>query len=121
MADNNPWKTVSGFVQWEPKDGEAAGKKVRWATIRQTGSRGSLIRLTVWPSHKDVEINEGDLLYAEGPFTTREVEGDDGNVRKYLNLSAQNLVRFAGNKGKKADVDNAGSSDGSDSDDDYDF
>jgi hypothetical protein len=113
--DKKPWRSVSGFVQFEVKDGNVAGKDVRWATVRAHGAAGTLVRLTLWPSHADVKLEQGDLVSAEGQYEEREVDGDNGTVT-YRNLSVSRIVVEKPNRGQRTEVSNASSSNSDDGD-----
>ena len=111
MADDKkPWRSVSGFVQFDVKEGEVKGKDVRWATVRAHGAAGTLVRLTLWPSHKDVELEQGDLVSAEGQYEEREVDGEKGTVT-YRNLSVSRIVVQKANRGDRTAVENSSSGD----------
>lgn len=95
------YRTVSGFVQFDPTERDANGQEVRDVLIQQTGSEGANIRVTIWPEFKDVVINKGDWLAANGKFTVNEVKG-----KKYLNLSANALAVTKGAGSGYNDVEN---------------
>jgi hypothetical protein len=111
------YRTVMGIVQFEPREGEAAGKPIRSVTIRNIGFKEQAVRvyLTVWPSHADVEIKEGDVVLAEGAYTRGSGE-KDGKSITYHNISVNRLaVLGAINAGKRVetvnDDDDAGDDD----------
>lgn len=86
-----------GRVQFEPTEKEANGKDIRSVALRQVGVHAAesvLVSLTVWDSHEHIDIEEGDLLYAEGSYTENEVERDDGTTRVYHNLSVSHLLNL---------------------------
>ena len=88
------YRVISGIVQFDPREAEAAGKKVRYVTVRQTGLREQavLVSLTVWPSHADVPLAQGDVIFAEGVFTRKTTNDDQGNARTYNNLGVSRLL-----------------------------
>lgn len=90
MSDKE-YRSAAGFVQFDPKVREVAGKSVRDVTIRPVGS-ANYVRVTVWPSHRAIEINRGDFLAVDGQYSRREVVGDDGSKTVYHNLSASMLA-----------------------------
>ena len=88
VADNKKvFRTVLGFVQFPVEEREAAGQTVRDVTIRQVGSEGPYIRITLWPEFAETAIEEGDFVAIDGPFEVRIVDTDDGQ-KQYLNVSA---------------------------------
>ena len=91
MPEGKQYRVFTGIVQWDPRDGEAAGKQVRNATIRATGLKDQsvLVSLTLWPSHKDLVIEQGDVVVAEGVFT-RSTAGE----KTYNNLSVSRLLKL---------------------------
>ena len=123
MSDNaKQYRVFSGIVQWDPREGEAAGKKVRNATIRAVGvkEQSILVSLTLWPSHAAEEINQGDFVVAEGVFTRSTSPDNQGNTRTYNNLSVSRFKNFgATSAGVRDDSDTASDEpDETDEDDD---
>lgn len=101
MATANEYRTITGFVQFPPREGEAAGKPVRNITVN--GVDRLRYSATLWPSHEGFAVEENDLVVLEGKYTTSPK--DDGG--KYHNLSvirAKNLG--AGDVGVRPDTDN---------------
>lgn len=88
MADRD-FKGVGGFVQFDVEEREANNQTVRDVTIRALGAEGPLVRITVWPEHDENPIEKGDLVFIDGPYEERYVDGRD---TPYLNMSATNLV-----------------------------
>lgn len=88
MASNNDsmWRCFSGFVQWDPKDGNVNGKDVRWVTIKALGLAGTEIRLTLWPEFSKVDVNKGDYVAVEGTYEQRDSGGNT-----YHNLSVKRI------------------------------
>jgi single-stranded DNA-binding protein len=117
----NEFRSIVGFVQFPPKEGTAAGKTVRNITVRQTGIHAQealRVSATVWDSHEDVELNEGDLVAIEGKYTVNKRNDKDGNPVTYHNLSVSKVVVLGnGNSGQpRSAVANATPADESDDD-----
>lgn len=92
MADN-PYRSFAGFVKFDPRDGEAAGKDVRSFVFRATGVKDQAmdIRATLWPSHEHVELEQDDFVAVEGKFSVNKTKKDDKPVT-YYNLSVSKIV-----------------------------
>lgn len=113
------YRTVIGIVQFEPREGEAAGKPIRSVTIREVGFKEQAVRvyLTVWPSHSDVEIKQGDVIIAEGKYTRGSGEKDGKSVT-YHNISVNRIAVLAAvNAGKQVETVNDGDDDDAGDDD----
>lgn len=120
MADKQ-YRTFIGIVQWDPREGEAAGKKVRNATIRAAGvkEQSILVSLTLWPSHSGVKIAQGDVVVAEGVFTRSTGEDQQGNSRTYNNLSVSRILKLgAADSGVRDDDEPSASEEPDDEPDD---
>ena len=119
-SEPKQYRAVLGLVQFEPREGNAGGKDVRNVVIRNVGfgQNAQRVSLTLWPSHEDVEVGEGDLVFAEGTYTSREVPNEEsGEVTTYHNLSVSNiLVLGQPEAGERVGVANS-SDDASDDDD----
>lgn len=120
------YRAVMGRVQFEPTEKEANGKDIRSVAIRQVGVHAAeavLVSLTVWDSHEHIDIEEGDLLYAEGSYTENTVERDDGTERVYHNLSVSHLLNLgAVDAGERVEVvDDEDDEDDEKTDDDLPF
>lgn len=89
MADQ--YRTVTGFVQFEPNEREANGQQVRQILVQQAGGEGANIRVTLWPEFEGVSVEKGDFVAASGKLTKNTVKGTT-----YLNLSARELVVIPG-------------------------
>lgn len=114
MAD--VYRTFSGFVKFEPREGEAGGKNIRSIVIRQGGIKEQAIdvRATLWPSHDDVDVEQGDFVVMEGKFTVNKGE-KDGEPVTYFNLSVSSILNLGqGNSGTRVDVAEAEGGDGDD-------
>lgn len=100
MASGNEYRTVHGFVQFDPREGEAAGKPVRNITVN--GVDRLRYSATLWPSHEGFEVGINDLVTLEGKYTTSPK--DDGG--KYHNLSVIRAFNHGtGDVGVKPDTD----------------
>ncbi len=108
MSENaKQYRVFTGIAQWDPREGEAAGKKVRNVTIRAAGvkEQSILVSLTLWPSHAHVDIAQGDAVVVEGVFTRSTSPDDQGNTRTYNNLSVSRLLKLgAADAGKRDDA-----------------
>jgi len=111
MSDNvKQYRVFTGIAQWDPRDGEAAGKKVRNVTIRAAGvkEQSILVSCTLWPSHAHVDVKQGDAVIVEGVFTRSTAPDDSGNTRTYNNLSVSRLLKLgAADAGKRDDAPEA--------------
>lgn len=107
MADKQ-YRTVIGIVQFDVKDGEAAGKPVRNIVIRQVGFKEQSVNVyvTVWPSHEDIEIERGDVLLVEGTYSQGKGQAQDGSPRTYHNISATRIAKLGSAvEGKRPEVE----------------
>jgi hypothetical protein len=105
------YRSFQGFVKFEPRDGDAAGKPVRSFVIRNIGVKEQAIdvRCTLWPSHDSVEIEQGDLVTVEGKFTVNKAKDKAGELQTYFNLSVSNILNLgAGNRGERIETENTG-------------
>jgi ribosomal protein RSM22 (predicted rRNA methylase) len=117
LADE--FRTVTGIVQFPPREGEAGGKPVRNITVRQVGFGPTAVRVsaTLWPSHAHVPVEEGDVVMLDGKYKSNSGAKDDGTPVKYHNLSVTRIaVLGKADAGKKVDTVN-GESDEADTDD----
>ncbi len=108
MADK--YRSFIGFVKFEPRDGEAAGKDIRSIVVRNVGvgDQAMDVRVTLWPSHADFEVEQGDLVAVEGKFTVNKTT-KDGEPVTYFNLSASNVINLgAGNRGVREETTDRG-------------
>lgn len=95
MADQ--YKTVAGFVQFDPNERESNGKTLQDALI-QNVSQNIDVRVTIWPE-LGVKVKKGDFIAASGKYSERDTNG-----RTYRNLSAKNIVVLAGTEAAKTVV-----------------
>lgn len=91
MAEGGKWIGVAGFVQFDVKDREIGDRKVRDLVIRQVGSAGTNINVTLWPDFKDVKVKKGDFVALEGKYSKSTVDGQDG-PKTYHNVSCQRIL-----------------------------
>lgn len=108
MADT--YRTFLGYVKFEPREGEAAGQDVRNFVIRSIGVKDQAIdvRATLWPSHEDVEIEQGDAVLVEGKFSVNK-STKDGEEQTFFNLSVSSILNLGqGNKGVRTETANTG-------------
>lgn len=118
MAEKQ-YRTVIGIVQFDPKDGEAAGKPVRNIVIRQAGFKEQSVNVyvTVWPSHEDIEINRGDVLLVEGTYSQGKGQAQDGSPRVYHNISATRIAKLGvAVEGRRPEVEDGGDDEVADDD-----
>lgn len=107
MADQ--FRTVFGIVAFDPREGEAGGKKVRNISVRQNGfgPTAVLVQATLWPSHAHVDVKKGDVVILEGKYQQRDGERD-GEPVKYHNISVARIKNLgASDAGEKVEVENA--------------
>jgi hypothetical protein len=111
LADSaKQYRTIIGFVQFDPREGNAAGKDVRNITVRGAGFKEQAIRVsaTLWPSHEDVEVEKDDLVAIEGAYSQTSGQKDDGTKVTYHNISVSRIaVLGKGNSGVRPDVENS--------------
>jgi len=106
-------------VAFEPREAEAAGQQVRNITVQQTGFGQTAVRVgaTLWPSHAHVKVAQGDVVTLEGSYTPRTTTDDDGNEKKFHNISVTRIfVHGAADQGKREETVNTGSDDVTDDD-----
>jgi single-stranded DNA-binding protein len=87
------FKGAGGFVQFPVEERDVNGQTVRDVTIRALGSDGAYIRITVWEEWADLDIDEGDLVFIDGPFEAREGQTREGEKRVYLNMSTSKSLK----------------------------
>lgn len=106
MAEETKFLGAGGFIQ-KFGDKEAVntrdvnGQTVRDFTIKVFGSQ-KLVRITVWPEFKNVEINEGSVVFVDGKF--RQSEGQNGRV--FYSIDAKDLVVIPGSPREDREVVN---------------
>lgn len=94
MASEKTYRTVVGIVQFDPRDGEAAGKTVRNIVVNQAGFGPQAVRVsaTLWPDHDHVKVRRGDVVVIEGSYTQAKKTKDDGEQATYHNLSVNRIA-----------------------------
>jgi hypothetical protein len=110
------YRTFCGFVKFEPKEAEAGGKDVRQIVFRNAGIKEQAIdvRATLWPSHEDVPVAQGDWVEVEGKFTVNKTED-----KTYFNLSVSRIrVNGVTYEGTREETTNGGAND-TDDDESY--
>lgn len=120
MADK-VFRTIHGIVQFPPRDGEAGGKAVRNISVRNAGfkEQAVMVSATLWPSHAEVEVEEGDTVTLEGSYSQNKGTKQDGTAVTYHNISVTRISVNGGPAvaGVKSDVVNASEPDDVDPDD----
>jgi hypothetical protein len=105
------YRTVIGIVQFDPKEGEAAGKPVRNIVVRATGFKDQSVKVyaTIWPSHASIDVKRNDVVAIEGTYSQGKGQTQDGSPIVYHNLSVTRLaVLGASSEGERVEVENAG-------------
>jgi hypothetical protein len=114
------FRTIIGTVEFDPRDGEAGGKKVRNITVAQGGVKEQAIKVgaTLWPSHSHVAVEKGDVVALRGSFTRNVVTKDDGSKVTYNNLSVTSLAVLGRmDEGKQVETVNDSADEPEDEDD----
>lgn len=104
---SNQYRTITGFIQFDPTDREVNGKDVRSVVVKQTGLKDQAqnISVTVWDDHAHVALEKGDFVAIDGKFTTNQGKDKEGNPKTYFNLSAATiLVIGKGDKGTESET-----------------
>ena len=121
MADKQ-YRTVTGVIQFDPKDGDANGKPVRNITVQQAGFGPTAVRVsaTVWPSHSHIELRKGTVVAIEGEYRPNKSQKEDGTPVTYHNLSVSRLAVLGqvdeGNRDSVATVNTGADDDVNDDD-----
>jgi hypothetical protein len=114
-APKKQYRTVAGVVQFEVKEGEAAGQTVRDLVIKQVGFGAQAVNVyaTLWPKHAAVEVERGDFVVAEGSYTSRDGNNKQtGDPVTYHNLSVFRFKNFGGlDEGSDEEVVNSPAAD----------
>lgn len=121
MASDKQYRTVFGIVQFDPKDGEAAGNDIRNIVIRNIGFREQSVNVyaTLWPKHAHVAVERGDVVIVEGSYTQgKSTKKDTGEAVTYHNLSVTKIKVFGqADSGVAVEVVNDGDFDATADDD----
>jgi hypothetical protein len=107
--------SVVGFVQFDPQEREVNNKPIRNVTIQNAGGSPSNqnVNLTLWDQFKDVPVERGSAILANGQLTSREAT-KDGKTVTYYGVSVKRLlvdgVNYGeGNRTPVANSSNTGS------------
>ncbi len=95
MAAKKTYRTIFGVVQFDVKEGEAAGQTVRNIVVKQTGFGAQAVNVyaTLWPKHDGVKIERGDVVALEGSYTSREGQNKTtGEDVTYHNVSVTRIA-----------------------------
>jgi len=94
LASDKIYRTVVGTVEFDPRDGEVAGKDVRNITVQAAGFKDNAIKVgaTLWPSHANVKVAKGDFVVLKGSFKQNKSEKEDGTPVTYNNLSVSSIL-----------------------------
>lgn len=115
-AKKKAYRTIVGVVQFEVKEGEAAGQTVRNLVVKQTGfgSQSVNVYATLWPSHNAVAVERGDIVVLEGSYTSRDGQNKTtGEDVTYHNVSVSRIA-VLGKMDEGADEEVVSSSDDAD-------
>jgi hypothetical protein len=93
--------TIAGIVQFDPRTRQAGGKEVRDVLIRAIGSNKNF-SVTVWPEKAGIPINKGDFLVCDGKYSSSVGQNKAGEQTTYHNLSANTIIRIAGDEAMAA-------------------
>lgn len=102
------YRTVTGIVQFPPREGEAAGKPVRNIRVNSSGFKEQAVPVsaTLWPSHKDFEVAENDVVILEGKYTRSNGSNAAGDPVTYHNISVARIAKLGeADAGTKPEVD----------------
>lgn len=102
------YRTIVGIVQFPPREGEAADKPVRNIRVNNAGFGPTAVPVsaTLWPSHKDFEVEENDIVVLEGKYTKSSGKNKDGDPVTYHNISVARIGKIGkADPGTKPEVD----------------
>lgn len=120
-AKKKAYRTVVGVVQFDVKEGEAAGQTVRNIVVKQTGfgSQSVNVYATLWPKHDGVAVEKGSIVVLEGSYTSRDGQNKTtGEDVTYHNLSVTRIgVVGVMDEGNEEEVVTSDDSDPVDEDD----
>lgn len=91
--------TIAGLIQFDPRTRQVKDKTVRDITVRAIGNN-KLVSVTVWPDKDNIPLSKGDFVVADGKFSSSMAQNKNGEQQTYYNLSANTLIRFAGEGGE---------------------
>lgn len=107
---DNVYRSFAGFVKFDPNEQEAAGVPIRSFVIRNVGVKEQAIdvRCTLWPSHDEFAVAQGDFVKVEGKFTVNKTKNKSGEPVTYFNLSVTRILNdgagFAGERVETANT-----------------
>jgi hypothetical protein len=87
--------TIAGLVQFDPRTRQAGDKQVRDIVIRAIGSNKNF-SVTLWPEKDNIPVSKGDFIVADGKYSQSVGQNRDGEQVTYNNLSANTIIRIAG-------------------------
>ena len=96
-AAKKQYRTIAGVVQFEPKEGEAAGQDVRNIVVKQVGFGQQAVNVyaTLWPKHEDFAVERGDFVVLEGSYTSRDGQNQTtGEAVTYHNVSIMRILNL---------------------------
>jgi hypothetical protein len=89
------YRTIFGVVQFDVKEGEAAGQTVRNIVVKQTGFGAQAVNVyaTLWPKHDGFAVERGDVVALEGSYTSRDGQNTTtGEDVTYHNISVTRIA-----------------------------
>lgn len=96
MADKSDkvYKTVHGFVAFEPNQKEVNGQQVRTIVVQASGlgKAGVDTHITVWPDFDGISLTQGDCVTVSGSYNVNRATNDEGVERVFHNISATRLA-----------------------------
>lgn len=95
MAAKKVYRTIVGVVQFDVKEGEAAGQAVRNIVVKQTGFGAQAVNVyaTLWPKHEALKIERGDCVFLEGSYSSRDGQNKTtGEDVTYHNVSVTRIA-----------------------------
>lgn len=94
MAAGDVYATVQGFVAFEPEEREIPSGAIVRNVVVDSLETGELIRLTLWPEYRNLDVEKSDYVVAAGKYTERTVDNDEGGKKTYKNISVNKIVAF---------------------------
>jgi hypothetical protein len=99
----NKYRTITGIVQFDPREGEAAGKPVRNVRVN---SGDLAYSCTLWPSHKKFDIAVNDIVVVEGKYTKSNGKDKNDDPVTYHNISVARIGKIGeADPGEQPDTD----------------
>lgn len=105
LAEKKDYRTVTGVVQFDPRPGDIKGKQIRNIAVQQAGFGPHAVRVsaTLWPSHKHVKVDKGDVVTLEGTYSQGKGESD-GKEITYHNISVLRIKNHGSLDGGRDDA-----------------